>query len=691
MENISSYQNSQINNNIPDMQRKMSNQEFTALDTEKLKKDSVELANKAKENANENFIFKTLRNIGVENPQKTLKSLAYSVAAVVIVAILGNKLTMPANKLGDGIDKVLTGDNIFGKCRSSIIDLLTSGKDKLKKLPVPAFIKNAGEAIKKGSHPRWNIFRGFENGAKGLFSNTITEIFTTALKKDRNAVLETLTKLFKNEDLAKEYIEKFGESGFKPGLELTNVKFADQLLQDIAKTNGCINDKGVVDTIKLSGILEKLSSGDLGTGLKNIEMNQGGLAGAWWPANFINKATKKLLKKEFSALQGNIGDSLIKYGAVRGKTAQTATAKFVKIVPPLVGDQVSNFVNDKSGFGVLLCANLIGNFNNIQDAPTKKQKVQTALNDVASGSISWLVGMPLTYGAVYSLASLRNIEGKGIMTGLTRAVGKFFGMGLDKTTRFGGFTGVAGGVLRFALAMFVFHPFILKQISKVTNRIFGKPYDPAEVEKAKQAEEAKKQIIPELGITQGELIEKMKNNPDVMLKIQNDPELLAKAQQDLKFLLELLDGKNENKEPKENVNIFNGQSLSPANRSVLSRRNNVPPTASNNIANKIPSNTSNNMANNIPSNATNNAANNTTPNSSTNSIFKPKENKNNSATNGQTAPVYNPQTGFDNLTYIPSSKAAPVPESSLSDEQKAKYDEQMAKADRALKRAEKFI
>ncbi len=702
MENISSYQNSQVNNNIPYMQKRMSNQEFTALDTEKLKKDSVELANKAKENANENFIFKTLRNIGVKEPKKTLKSLAYSVITVVAVAILGNKLTMPANKLGDGIDKVLTGNNIFGKCRSSIIDLLTSGKDNLKKLPVPAFIKNAAKAIKKGSHPRWTIFRGFENGAKGLFSNTITETFTTALKKDRDAVLETLTNLFKNKDLAKEYIEKFGERGFEPGLELTNVKFADQLLQDIAKTNGCINDKGIVDTIKLSGVLENLSSGGLGEGLRNIEMNQGGFTGAWWPANFINKVFKKLWKKEIPALQGNVGDSLIKYGAVRGKTAQTATAKFVKIVPPLVGDQVSNFVNDKSGFGVLLCANLIGNFNNIQDAPTKKQKVQTALNDVASGSISWLAGMPLTYGAVYSLASLRNIEGKGIMTGLTRTVGKFFGMGLDKTTKFGGATGVMGGVMRFALAMFIFHPFILKQISKVTNKIFGKPYDPAEVEKAKQAEEAKNQIIPELNITQGELLEKMQNNPDVMQKIQNDPELLAKVQQDPKFLLELLDGKNENKEPKENVNIFNGQPLSPANKNVLSKRNNVPPTASNNTvsnipsnttnntANKIPSNTSN-IANNIPSNTANNAANNTTPNSSTNSIFKPKENKNNSANNSQIAPGYDPEKGFDNLTYIPSSEAAPVPESLLSAEQKTKYNAQMEKADRALKRAEKFI
>ena len=95
--------------------------------------------------------------------------------------------------------------------------------------------------------------------------------------------------------------------------------------------------------------------------------------------------------------------------------------------------------------------------------------------------------------------------------------------------------------------------------------------------------------------------------------------------------------------------------------------------------------------NNIPSNATNNAANNITPNSSTNSIFKPKENKNNPANNSQITPVYNPQTAFDNLTYIPSSEAALIPESSLSDEQKAKYDAQIEKADRALKRAEKFI
>ena len=85
--------------------RRLENQEnFTAIDSEKLKQDTVELANKTKENANENIIFKTLRKIGVNDPKKTLKSLGLSILTVITVAILGNKLSTPSYKLGNKID-----------------------------------------------------------------------------------------------------------------------------------------------------------------------------------------------------------------------------------------------------------------------------------------------------------------------------------------------------------------------------------------------------------------------------------------------------------------------------------------------------------------------------------------------------------------------------------------------------------
>ena len=777
MENISSYQNSQINNSIPDMQKRMSNQEFTALDTEKLKKDSVELANKAKENANENWLFRTMRNIGIKEPKKTLKSLLFSIVTIIGVAYLGNKLSTPADKLGNQIDDILTGDNIIGKCRNGIINLLNSGVEQLKKLPKPKFVSNIKDALKEPLKPVWNVFRGFEHGGPGVFSNTNVETLSVASDVKAKEMVETMAntlggnkgkahkilnevpeidlsrrmrKLFRKHKLSDEILQKISDSKTSgKGIfgddtkkivdtlkemsqkdisdarlkKLSNkLKISDEILDEITQKNSLGDDTEQVvsffkkfnkqllknarckdnfdkvrfsdklieeirianncgdDTKKLTETLIKLKEGGFGNGLKDITMDQGDLMSAWWPANFVNKVNKKITGNEVSSLKGNLGDSLLKYASVRGKLAKTLPAKFVQIVPPLVGDQVSNFVNDKSGFGVFLCANLIGNYNKIQDAP-KEKKVTTAINDVASGSLNWMIAMPIAYNSIYSLASLSKVQGGGI-SALVRNFGKIFAVGLNNTGKTGFLSkvaGTAGGVGRFALAFFVILPFVGKKINELCAKIFGKPYDPAEAEKAKQAEEAKNQVIPELNITQGELLEKMQNHPDVMQKIQNDPELLAKVQQDPKFLLELLDGKKENEEPKENVNIFNGQPLSPANKNVLSRRNN------------IPSNTTNNATNGIPSNATNNIANNTIPNSSTNSIFKPKENKNNSANNSQIAPSYDPEKGFDNLTYIPSSEAAPVPESSLSAEQKTKYDAQMEKADRALKRAEKFI
>ena len=640
-----SFGNNNIQSQPENIKKRLeSNENFTALDTEKLKQDTVELTNKAKENANENIISKTLRNFGVKDPKKFLKSLALSIGTVIGVAILGNKLTKPAAELGYKIDNVLTSnDNILGKCRNKFVGLIDKAKKGIAKMPKPQFVKDAQKALKEHhAKPKLTFFRGFENGAKGLFSNTIVETLTGALEKNETATKEALKKLLGSDSKVAELLENLKN--------MEKVKFADKFLADIASARNC-----KLGSEAFGKVLDNLSKGEGFEALRNITMNKGGLMGAWWPANAINWVSSKLKLrggKEIQALQGDLGDSLMKYAAVRGKLGQTLPSKIVQIIPPLVGDQVSNFVNDKSGFGVLLCANLVGNFNKLQEAP-KKKKAVTAVNDVATGSLSWLVGMPISFGVTYGLASLANIDkdAKG-MSKILRGIGKFFGVGLNskEVTETGikgafkklakGSKGAFGAILRFGLILFAISPFVGKQIDKICAKIFGKPYDPAEAQKQKQLEEQRNTVIPELGITQGELQDKITKNPGAIQKLQNSPELVKAIDKNPKLMLDLLDNKEinleETKKPKSTTQ-------SPMLQSMIKNGN---PNVSNSA-----------------------------------DLFGSKNKKKEEKEQIQLK---------DSATYIPSSTFV-APAQPLSNETLSAYNGLMARSDEVLRNAEKYI
>ena len=534
--------------------------QVNVLNKEKSKQNNQDIVNKTKEHVSENIVFRTLRSSGVNDPKKFLISLIGTIVTVVSVAILGNKLTTPAAKLGNSIDNFLTGDNIIGKLRNGVVDFLQKGKDYIKNLiPTPKFVYNIKNALKNPVKPRWQIARGYENGAKGVFSNTIIETITNAVNHDKQSAISTLSNLLGgNQIKANALVRKMAKT--------PNVKFADDLISEIAKANNCEGD-----TEKLRIVFEKLSKGEFGSGLNNINMTHKGILnalGSWWPAEIINKFYKGIHKKDCGYLKGNLGDSLIKYASIRGKLAKTLPAKIVQIIPPLVGDQVSNFVNDKSLFGILLCKNLISNFNILQEAPDDK-KIPTALNDAVSGSLSWLVAMPVSYGIVYSLASLGKMQGKGFVTSLLRGVGKIFALGLDKTSTLGGLKGIVGGLGRLLLIMGVLQPFIGKKIDSLCSKIFGKPYDPREAQKQKEIEKEMNTIIPELGITQGELLDKLNKNPDLDKILEETPELAGEIQKNPKKLLDVLDGKVNS--PKSKQKII----MSPANQKLINKKQSV--------------------------------------------------------------------------------------------------------------------
>ena len=123
--------------------------------------------------------------------------------------------------------------------------------------------------------------------------------------------------------------------------------------------------------------------------------------------------------------------------------------------------------------------------------------------------------------------------------------------------------------------MFLLSPKISEGIQKVVHNFFGKPYDKEEAEKQRQLEEQKKQMIPELGITQGELMEKMEKNPQAMQRLQTDEKLAYTISQNPKAILDLLDGKEvQYIEPKPSP-ASQGVLISPANKNRLNNQTNA--------------------------------------------------------------------------------------------------------------------
>ena len=125
------------------------------------------------------------------------------------------------------------------------------------------------------------------------------------------------------------------------------------------------------------------------------------------------------------------------------------------------------------------------------------------------------------------------MEGKTFFSKCLKLVGNVFGMGLDKIdpktgavvaskapALFKKLAGMAGGAGRFALIMFIFSSMFRKPIDAIIHKIFGKPYDKGAEEQKKKLEEEQNAIIPELGISQKELVEKMQNNPQAMQRLQ---------------------------------------------------------------------------------------------------------------------------------------------------------------------------
>ncbi len=641
-----SFQNSNINQiNSPEIQQRLDSKEnFTALDKEKLKQDTAEFAKKEIEKSKNGFFGRMINNIGSDNIKKFFTSLALTAGTVFIGAAIANKSSNKMAQLGLNVDAFLNKSNLYKS--------ITSGISK-KKESIGNFLKNHSKTIddisetlkNRKAKQRCNAFRGYGAGFTSIFSLTPVDILKTSLKKagvdSKNPDFQKAAKCLKDL-VGDKNAEKIVEDLYKNPENLTNREICQNLTKYIKDFHGLKNNQELLDFFNK---MQKESKFSL---FQNVNM-KGGPIGGWWPVNVINSIGKKF-NKNFSFCRGNLGDSLVKFNVVNGSLAQTGAGKLVQRSLTVPMESITNFVNDKSGMGFFLGLQIFGLYNNVQDAP-KGKKAATLADDFVGTMGSIAIATPIAFGATYGLASLKNLKGNGIISTCLKQAGKFFGMGLARYDKAGKYLDAgtsnilirgAGLALRFGLMMRVFSPMIQKPIYNVIHKVFGKPYDKNEEAQKKLLEEQKNTIIPELGITRGELLEKIQSNPAALQKLQNDPMLLREVGANPKLMLDLLDGKEIKQKPTK---------LSPATEALLKKQKETIKTP-----------------NNLNVSASNEAENN--PFSENNPIKE--ENKN-----------------IDTATYIPKSDF--IAKSSVSDAKNQELNQAFTKADKVLARAEQFI
>ena len=484
---------------------------FGAIDINTISQDTAQITQKAGEQIKENWFFRMLRNtFGVKDPKKTTISIALTIATVVGCAFLGNKLSDKTADLGLKVD-----EKILGKGGNSIFSKIGKGLSKIK-TKIGTFLKKSktindiSETLKnRHAKPKADLTRGYGRGFVSIFSLTPVDIMGKAFAKDKAAfaralkegntgkqaaiikkIQKSVSKLV-GDGKAKEFTEQIlGTAKDK----LENREFCSRLTDAIKEHFGCGDSKA-----KLLEVLKGIKSGKVNgidvSEFTNVNMKGGGFIASWFPVNIINKVISFVTGKPSNFGRGRLGDSLIKFNAVNGTLAKTKLGQLTQKMVTVPTESISNFVNDKSGMGLLLCGSIIGTYNNAQDAP-KNKKVATVADDFVGTIGSIAISTPLAFKTTYGLASLSNLKGNSLAAKGLKKIGNIFSMGLDKVAADGSvikntskMKGLIGGGLRFAAIMFVFSSLFSKPIKAAIHKVFGKPYTSAEAAKQQNVQQ----------------------------------------------------------------------------------------------------------------------------------------------------------------------------------------------------------
>ncbi len=406
--------------------------------------------------------------------------------------------------------------------------------------------------------------------AEGNAANTSLKALQETVDAPR---IESIKKLV-GDSKAKEVFEFVTKEG------ADSVEVSNKLLHSIGENFGVmkmVDGKAVVTDEKgLQTILRQLKAGKI-TGLDgtlnidvseftNVKMNGNKglmkIISDWWPVNIVDDIGRKIKGDKWKPFgRGNLGDALIKHSVISGQGTNTMAGKLVQQLALFPSEAISNFGNDKSGLGFFLCGMIMNLYNNVQDAP-KEKKAATMADDFMGTIGSLAITTPLACATMYGLATLKNVKGTtAISKYLLKPVGKFFGAGLDqkwkkvianpsgsKVKDFfrqvpGRTVGFAGGLMRLLLVMLVFQGMFGKPVKNVTNKIFGKPYDPLEEEQMKQMQAQAQQmenVMKNLNLTEEQMVAKLQANPEFVMALQNDAEALQAIQKDPTLLLQLI-------------------------------------------------------------------------------------------------------------------------------------------------------
>ncbi len=544
-------------------------QNFGAIDTERIKQDTVELTNKATEQAKGNGFVRAVKNIfGGRGFKRFMTSLGLTLGTVVGLAVLGNsKISVhKLPEIGIKVGEALDNNGLY----KSITGFFKKGKDRaLNVLRKSKSFQDIEHTLKVNkAKPKWSIARGQGQGMKTIFSLTPPDILKHVLGGFGNETekLNSLKKLTGSDKKAKELLTMIEKSMDLNGEQLTNVQICNRFTDMIKDNFGCKNHKDLLKILsqlengKITGLDGKLSldmsefTGVLmdgeGKGLAKLQ----DIMGSWWPVNFIDKAGKKIMGDSWKPFcKGNLGNSLIKYNVISDNLASNKIGSLIQKSLLFPTESISNFVNDKSGMGALLCFQIMSLYNSAQDAP-KGKRASVVAHDYMGTMGSLAFTMPMAFGLTYGVASMGNAEGKTLFTKALKPVGKFFGMGLDpvingravdktaKTFIGKGFKHVkngTGGVMRFLLISMVLQGIFSKPITAAINKVFGKPYDPVEAQQ-EEAQKAQAEAMKNLNMTEEQALQKLQAHPEIIQALQSSPEAMAQIQQNPMLLLELL-------------------------------------------------------------------------------------------------------------------------------------------------------
>lgn len=492
---------------------------------EKLSKKGQKALNRPRVNSKATEVLAKNETVQKTIPKKSKKRKLITTALLTVgtiagLAILGNKSSNYMATLGQKVDDSL----INKKWYQSFEKGLSNGKKKISNF----FFNNKNKLIKESAEditktfttrhaqPTVDMARGYGRGFSSIFGLTPVDVLRTSLnkieKQNPGQAVKSLEKLVGKEKAA-EYFEKL----VKNGNIVDNKVFCEELTEHIAKNFGAKDAAGKTDTKKLLNIFKDLQKGKVNnvdfSEFTQVRMKEGGIMSvisSWWPVNLIDSIGNKIAgvfgKSWKNIGYGNLGDSLVKFNAVNGSLAKTTAGSLVQQAITVPTESISNFVNDKSGMGVLLGLSVASLYNSVQDAP-KEKRSSTIANDYLGTIGSIAITTPLAFKTTYALASLKNLEGKNWFTKILKGVGNFFGLGhqkigidgkyIEKTgNKFLNKLGTTGGhILRFALIMFVFNSLFNKPIRKGIEKIFGKPYDSTEEERKLKEQAIQQEIL----------------------------------------------------------------------------------------------------------------------------------------------------------------------------------------------------